>query len=212
MAEEKSKTIQLVASSVAAVAAAFVGSRLGVVGTAMGAGLGSAVTMGVSSLTEGGLSRTSVKLRRRLTAHEKAEDAPTVLIRPVLTTKRRPFPMKWAIIGAASAFVVAMGLLTVVELGLGRPVSGGNEGTTLTGLVGGATSHYTAPVTSTETLVPTTSVEPSTSLSGSSSTLSSSPTTSSSLETTAPTSLLSTTVTTSAPPTSTTPPLMPSAR
>lgn len=215
MAEDKSKTIQLIASSVAAVAAAFVGSRLGVAGTAIGAGLGSAVTMGVSSLTESGLSRTSVKLKRRFESeNSEQEDAPTVLMRPVMTTRRTRFPWRWGLAGAAVAFVVGMGILTVIELGLGRPVSGGNEGTTLTGLVGAPTSHHTAPPTTPEDVTSTSVIESSTTVSAPSVTSSAPPMSRSSETMTTSPSLTPTVEMTSPSLTTspTTPALIPSAR
>jgi hypothetical protein len=173
---------QIAASSVTAIAAAYIGSRFGLTGTAIGAGIASVVTMGGPTLVQRSLERTHRTLKTRITTKHKvgsAADAPTVRLRVDDLVEasqakerlpRRRLTWKWAVIGAASVFVIALGLLSFVELGIGHPLSGGNEGTTLTGLVGAAThrqappvpstSHTPVPTSSTATQAPVTTTEP----------------------------------------------------
>lgn len=216
MADEKtSEVIKIAASTIAAIASAFIGAHLGVVGTVGGAGVASVVTMGGTTVVQRSLERTQVKLRRRLVQGKVAEDgsreAPTVLLTPVTVSKpvkRLRMSWKWAFAGMAAVFVLTLGVLTLIEVGLGRPISGGNSGTTLTGLVGASTStRVTVTHTTTETEVPMTTLVPLTTTTAPFSTTSAP---SSSLETTTTTPTLTTTM--APPPTTATtvPPLLPS--
>jgi hypothetical protein len=185
------KLSQLIATALAAITAAFLGSRLGVAGTVIGAGVASIVSTVAGALYQHSLDRTSRTVRSRVSQARTGElDNPaaptsstveeTVLIRPPAAARRRP---RWGVAVAltALAFVIGMGAVTGVELLKNGPISGGDNGTTIGSLFGQPTQR------STPTPPPTTTPPPPT-------TTTAPPTTS---QTTAPT-------TTTAPPTSTT--------
>lgn len=216
--EKKSESIKVAASSAAAIAAAFIGSRFGVSGTILGAGITSVVSMGGTTVVQHSLERTQVKLKRRLAAGKTRPDGtqepPTIVMAPVvvdrpLAQQGHRFGWKWALTGIAAVFLITMGILTVVELGTGKPISGGNEGTTLTGLFGSPTSHKVVPTTVTQLITPTVTQEPSSTFSEPSSVLPTTTTPSelSGSETMTTSPLLTTTV---VPPPTTQPALIPS--
>jgi hypothetical protein len=189
-------TTQIVASSIGAIGAAYVGSRFGIAGTTLGAGVASVVAMGGSTLAQRSLERTHRTLTSRLRqSSADPADAPTERLRAEDLSRARTTPQrqprrltwKWAAIGAAGIFLGTLGVLTVLELGLGHPLSGGNEGTTLSGYLGHPTSHPQAPPARILTTSPTTTTAP--------------------LPTLAPSSVVpDTTTEISPPPTSTAPP------
>ena len=270
------RVTQLLATALAAVTAAFLGSRLGVAGTVTGAGVASVVSTVGTALYQHSLDRTgraARKVRSRVAAAtakrtqpepgpptrpatpppvdppttevtgawaatrkfepvgrpDPIADAttdwlskptelftrpteiadrpsgvyqrPTEQVEPVTEGRRRP---RWQmLVGAtALAFVLGMGVVTGVELLAHRPLSGGDTGTTIGGLFGGATqtpakSHPTTPTSATTTHQTTTTTEnPSPETSTSTPTETSTPPTS----TTTPPP----TTTTTAPPTTTT--------
>jgi hypothetical protein len=177
MADKSGATpAQIAASTIAAVGAAYVGSRFGITGTAMGAGVGSIITMGGTSLTQRSLERTHRTLAARLSAQRKVglAEAPTERLRVEDLVQaraakerlpRRKLTWKWAAIGSVVVFALAMGVVFLMEAGTGHPISGGNEGTTLTGLFGAATSHPQPPTVTHTLVVPTsTATAPTTSL------------------------------------------------
>jgi hypothetical protein len=55
---------------------------------------------------------------------------------------RKKMPKKKLIVAGAGVFAIAVVALTLIEVGLGHPISGGNQGTSLTGFFGG---HTTGP-------------------------------------------------------------------
>ncbi|HEX4220965.1 MAG TPA: hypothetical protein VHZ97_01240 [Pseudonocardiaceae bacterium] len=224
---------QLLATALAAVTAAFLGSRLGVAGTVTGAGVASVVSTIGTALYQNSLERTT-RAARKVRSHvvartgrpiespvtapvadrplvvdqpttevtgawaptrqfepirkpdpiadattewlsrptelftrptevadrpsgvyQRPADAPTELVGPPGETRRRP---RWRmLIGAtALAFVLGMGVVTGIELLVHRPFSGGDTGTTISGLFGGPTekptsTHPKTPATSTTT-------------------------------------------------------------
>lgn len=170
-------TVQIIAGSVGALGAAWVGSRFGLVGTVAGAGVLSVVSSGGTTLAQRSLERTNrtlsarIKARQQQDAQSHPEDTDTEVMRPVTVEDltqarmarenlpRRRLSWRWALIATAAVFAIALGLVTLLEAGLGHPLSGGNEGTTLSGFVGAATSHPQAPAAPETTTheVPTTS-------------------------------------------------------
>jgi hypothetical protein len=187
---------QLIATALAAITAAFLGSRLGTAGTVIGAGVASIVSTVAGALYQHSLDRTSRSVRSRVgparpddpAAPDATDD--TVPARPVA---RRP---RWVVAVAvtALAFVIGMGAVTGVELLKNGPISGGDNGTTVGSLFGQptqrTTSTWTPPPTTTRSTT-TTTVPPTTV-----------PTTTPTTTTAPPTS--TTTPTTTAPPLPTT--------
>lgn len=219
--DKKFKPVPVLAGGLAAITAAFLGAHLGVAGTITGAGLASIVTTGGAALYEHSLEKTGKTLRQKLTKKKTLEkDRVTVVIKqadasqttyngyydpPTVPDLKRPklrrLPWPKIAIGILLSFALGMGMITTVELVKGAPISGGNNGTTVTGLLGQSTStSRTTPDndTSTTRLPNTTTATTS---------LSQTPTTTSSrtsATTTTPTTTQSTPTTT---PTTTTIPL-----
>jgi hypothetical protein len=196
------KLSQLIATALAAITAAFLGSRLGVAGTVIGAGVASIVSTVAGALYQHSLDRTSSRVRSFRTGELDDPAAPTsstveetVLIRPPSAPRRRP---RWGVAVAltALAFVIGMGAVTGVELIKNGPISGGDNGTTIGSLFGQPTERVTStpPTTTTPPPPTTTTVPPTTSQTTTPTTTTPPPT-----STTAPT-------TTTAPPSSTTQP------
>lgn len=134
--QEKPRTevtlTRLVATALAAITAAFLGSRLGMAGTVIGAGVASIVSTVAGALYQHSLDRTSNRLRSRVTqSHERIEtDRP-----PADIPRRR---LNWRMVAAVTvaAFVIGMGAITGYELLTHGPISGGGNGTTISNLFG----------------------------------------------------------------------------
>jgi hypothetical protein len=189
------KPTQVAAGALASVTAAVLGSKLGVAGTVVGAGLASVVGTVGASLYE----RSIHAARDRVTARIKQEEPPVGASHDAETVRLMVAPPKqeagkrrWPMLVAATAaaFVLGMGVLTVVELVGGHATSGDGNRTTVGALFGqpgqSSTPHpsSTAP---TSTSAPTTSSTAPTTMSSTpppSSTTSSEPTTTSSSTTT----------------------------
>ena len=233
---------QLLATALAAVTAAFLGSRLGVAGTVTGAGVASVVSTVGTALYQNSIDRTgraARKVQRHVVARtgkrplpastrpptqvtevvdqpttevtgawaatrrfepvrrpdsiadattewlsrptelftrptdvqdrptgvfQRPAEAPTELVGPPAEPRRR---LRWPVlIGAtALAFVLGMGVITGIELLADHPLSGGDTGTTISGLFGGATqrptTHANTPAHDTTTRqAPTTTPTP----------------------------------------------------
>ena len=150
---------RLVATALAAVTAAFLGSRLGTAGTIIGAGVASVVSTVAAALYQHSLDRTSTRVRSRV-AQARGQES-----------ESQGQPVRWRMAAAitAGAFVLGMGGITGYELLSHGPVSGGNNGTTIGSLFGQPTQHrnpvpparpHPHPTTS-STPAPTTSSTPS---------------------------------------------------
>jgi hypothetical protein len=233
---------QLLATALAAVTAAFLGSRLGVAGTVTGAGVASVVSTIGTALYQNSIDRTgraARKVQRHVVARstgkrplsadapepeptqvtqvvdqpttevtgawaptrrfepvrrpdpiadattdwlskptelftrptdvkdrpsgvfQRPAEAPTELVGPPVEPRTGP---RWRmLIGAtALAFVLGMGVITGIELLTHHPLSGGDTGTTISGLFGGATEKPTTPHTTAPTHDPTTDQAPTT--------------------------------------------------
>jgi hypothetical protein len=194
---------QLIATALAAITAAFLGSRLGTAGTIIGAGVASTVSTVAGALYQHSLDRTSRTVRSRVThartgeldnpaAPESSTVEETVLVRPPDAPRRRP---RWGVAIALTAlvFVIGMGVVTGVELLKNGPISGGSNGTTVGSLFGQPTQRSTStspptPTPSTATTTPTTT-RPTTTAPTTTPTTTTAPPTSTAATTTAPTSL-----------------------
>lgn len=163
--KKDSQTVKIIAGSIAALGAAWLGSFLGVAGTVAGAGVAAAASSVISAISEHSLTKAQQRARdlkaRSVKRPLKGDPEATVPLRiselavgpkPV----RRPIP-RWKWVAASGAvFAIAMVALTLVEVGVGHPISGGNQGTTLTGFLGGRTTGVKPARTHTSTATPTT--------------------------------------------------------
>lgn len=159
-------TTQLIATALAAVTAAFLGSFIGTAGTVIGAGLASVITTVASSLYQHSLDRTRSKVRSTVsqvrqqrdtsrTKHPAAPaeadaDAPTVRLEPLTRQGKR---IRWGLVTGITAamFLVGIGVVTGVELLHGGPLSGGDNGTSVGHLFGQPTDRDPAPTTTNPT-------------------------------------------------------------
>lgn len=193
---------RLVATALAAITAAFLGSRLGTAGTVIGAGVASMVSTVAGALYQHSLDRTSNRVRSRVlqTRGESVPDTDSDDVPPAEAASRR-FGWRTATAVTVAAFVLGMGAITGYELLTHGPISGGGNGTTISNLLGRQPSHQgpatpqpvvPASVTTTTQAPPTTNPTPTT---GPTTTTPPSTTT-----TTAPSSATSITATTSQPP------------
>lgn len=163
---------QVVASAAAATSAAVVASFFGVAGTVVGAAVVSAVATIANSLYSHSLARTNERLRSRLAATEatgarsrglrlhRASPAPAgappapagaaAASGPSQTphSQGRPRWLRPSVVTAGAAvlvFVVAMVIVTIIELGVGKSLHAavsnqpGNQGTTVGDIVTGGT-------------------------------------------------------------------------
>jgi hypothetical protein len=158
--EDKEKTqgvqlsaTQVAAGALAAVSSAVVASFFGLAGTLIGAALASVISTVSAALYSSSLQKTNEKLRRargqlpgRQAAVEETKVAPAAPATQVLPAHldprrapdRRPRP-RWTKVAvyAAAVFVMAMGIVTGIELIGQRPVSA---------LVGGADTSTTTTI------------------------------------------------------------------
>jgi hypothetical protein len=156
VADEEKEKIQLslaqvAASSLAAVSAAIVCSFFGVAGTVIGTAIASVCATVGSALYVHSLRRTKARLRQ---LHQAGAVSPPLT--EVLETTRRQWrrwvgqvPWRRVSLGAAGVFVFSIALVTVVELGVGKPLSSlfgisgsGDRGTSLSTLVAGKKHHH----------------------------------------------------------------------
>jgi hypothetical protein len=167
---------QVAASSLAAVSAAVVCSLFGVAGTFVGAAIASVCATVGSALYAHSWRRTQSRLRRL----HRAGAASPPLAEVVKTTRQQGTRLlsqiRWPIValGTASVFVFSMEVVTVIELGVGKPVAAvlgvshsGSRETTINSLFGGGskrshTPHPTPSPTPTDTPSSTPSTAPST--------------------------------------------------
>ncbi|HVX46335.1 MAG TPA: hypothetical protein VHC49_20755 [Mycobacteriales bacterium] len=125
---------QLIVGALAAVTAAALSARLGVAGTLAGTAAVSIISGVASAVYEHSAKRTraAVETARSRIADQRQSTARTP--RPdetaVISTPRR----RWAYAGAGAlaTFLVAVGIITSIELIHGKPLSGSGSGTTIT--------------------------------------------------------------------------------
>jgi hypothetical protein len=178
---------QIIGGALAAATAAAVGSQLGVAGTIIGASVASVIGGIAGTLYSAGLDRTHRRVAaalRRTSGQTQtagvsedplfAEDASPgqpVETTPTLTAPWRPPSRRRLIermvLSAAAIFLVAVTAITVVELGLGRTLTG-VAGTSIGRLSPGGSTNATATAqptatatkTVTATAQPTPTIEP----------------------------------------------------
>lgn len=206
MSEEKRtnrleiKPTQVAAGALASVTAAVLGSKLGVAGTVTGAGLASVVgTVGTSMYQrsiEAARTRVTARIKQEQPPAGASEEAATVrlMVKPPKQEKvgRRRWPVMVA--GVVAAFVLGMGVLTLVEVLDGHAASDNGSRTTVGALLG-QPPQSTTPSRPTSTPPPTTSSSVSSS-SSAPTTTSSTPPSSSATSTSASTESSSTAPTT----------------
>lgn len=157
---------QVAGSAAAAVSAALVSSRLGVAGTLTGAAIVSIVSTVAAAYYTNIADRTNAQVRRLGSASARrlvrsgrgsrrsARETGGAGARLAGSAYRRPVAglRRWWV-GAVAAFALAVGGLTVLELGLGHPVSATDStdtGTSIGSVVGG-TARDLAPASPTTT-------------------------------------------------------------
>jgi hypothetical protein len=175
--------VQVAASALAAVSSAVLLSFFGVAGTLIGAALASIVSTVGASLYSASMKKTNDRLRRLATVRRQAAArtpaAPTDTTRTretVAATRALPAALdprraparrsrpRWGRVAvyAAAVFVVAMGVITGIELIGQKPVaalvtnSNTSGGTTIGDLTNASSSHDTTPTTPTTPSAPTT--------------------------------------------------------
>jgi hypothetical protein len=121
---------QIAASSLAALSAAVICSFFGVAGTVIGTAIASVLATIGSALYSYSLRRTRARLRR---LHQVGAASPP--FSEVLKTTRQQgqriwsqLPLRLLAIGVAIVFVVSFGVITVIELGTGEPLSSAVKG------------------------------------------------------------------------------------
>lgn len=197
------KPTQVAAGALASVTAAVLGSKLGVAGTVAGAGFASVIGTVGTSMYEHSIQAARARVTSRIIKQEQppvgaSHDAETVrlMVEPPMqeTTGKRRWPMMVAAV--AVAFVIGMGVLTLVELVDGHATSGDGNRTTVGALFGQPGQTSTPPPTST---APSTTSSTTTSSTAPTTTSSTPPSTTTSSETTTPSSSAPTTTTTQQP-------------
>jgi hypothetical protein len=158
-----SKT-QILASSAAAASAAVLCSLFGVAGTLIGTALASILFNIGSAVYAHSMRRTKARLRR---LHQAGAASPPFA--EVVKTARQQgrrvlgqIPWRVAAAGAGVAFLVAIGVVTAVEAGIGEPLSAlfhvshsGGRTTTVCSAIGcGHHRHHKAKPTPTSTTTP----------------------------------------------------------
>jgi hypothetical protein len=143
---------QIAASSLAAVSAAVICSFFGVAGTVIGTAIASVLATTGSALYGYSLRRTKARLRR---LHQAGAASPPLT--EVVKTARQQgeriwsqLPLRLLAIGVVIVFVVSLGVITVIELGTGQPLSDSVTGKSGSGLSFGShsTTHTPKPTPS----------------------------------------------------------------
>lgn len=181
-----SKVPEIVATSLAGLTSAYVGSYFGVAGTTIGLAFGSLVSGIAAEYYKVAIKHGTNTLKDRLKKKdsnaapssrdikitEKRADgytgyfSGTLLEAPPKAVKWK-MNWKWAITIMVVTFVVGFGSISILEFAKGSPISGGNSGTTLSGLFGQATqtkvTKTKSPRTETTTETPwSTTIVPTT--------------------------------------------------
>ncbi|MCH0542265.1 hypothetical protein I3F58_22470 [Streptomyces sp. MUM 203J] len=135
---------QVAASTVAAVLAALLASRLGVYGTVLGAGVISVVATCGSPVLQHVFSSTGAKMRDAATTRASPAPVPARTSEPeagsygaATTYRSRVGGRRRPVLAAVVVFAVAMTGITVYELVSGRDLSGGKGATTVGSAVRG---------------------------------------------------------------------------
>jgi len=131
---------QVVGGALAAMTAAFLGSRLSVAGTVVGAALASIVAAVAGNVYTASLRTTHEKVRTVFQGKVAGSDMPAEVaevgrgsattVHPSSTPGRRRLSVRSMLLGALAAFALAAVALTGIELATGQALSGGS-GTTV---------------------------------------------------------------------------------
>jgi len=168
----KLRPYEILASALAALAAAAAASVFGVKGTLIGAAIGAAVATTVASLVAQSAARAREALKRPVVSSHTPSPPRMRIAKPApdraadTSADRR---WRLLLVGAAStlgAFVLALGVVTLVELSAGRSLSsifgGTKSGTTLGGVIDGVSPPSTTTTTTTTSTTTTTTTTPTT--------------------------------------------------
>ncbi|PRY46341.1 hypothetical protein [Umezawaea tangerina] len=175
------KPAQIAAGALAAVTAAFLGSKLNVAGTISGAAVASVVSTIGGALYQRSIERTRESVRRVgskawvVRSVEGVTQVETITGTPPSgvaentaetekdTEDKTAEIRRWPRIAAGAVLVFALGMLAVtgVEWVRGEPLSGGSEGTTLGAVVGKPTERRDQPPTPSTSDAPTPTTAPS---------------------------------------------------
>lgn len=167
MAEETktSKVPAIAATSLAGLTSALIGSFFGVAGTAVGLAIGSLISGLAAEYYERWIRKVHTTLHDRLIKKdspapssrdvkitEKRKDGYTQYFTGVLLDEqpqeiKKKWNLKWALAIMVVTFIVGLSSITLIEFAKGSPISGGNNGTTLSGLLGSPTQTKTRPTT-----------------------------------------------------------------
>jgi hypothetical protein len=126
---------QVVGSAVAAAAAAFGASYLGVAGTIIGAAVGSVIATVASAMYTTSVHRTRQVVRTTVTQWTGTTATAPVVdpnAPPIQPARRRP-PWSRVALAAAAVLAVALGGITAVETLAGRPLAGVVGGSSASG-------------------------------------------------------------------------------
>lgn len=169
---KKSKVPTIVATAFAGLTAGYLGSFFGVTGTTVGLAFGSLVSGLSAELYEHYFSKAHDSLKNRLTKKsasaapsprdiritEKRADGYTgyfsgvlMEVPPKKTDFLKRLNWKWAVAIATLTFIIGFGSISLIEVAKGSPISGGNSGTTISGLLGNSTQTTTTTHRPTET-------------------------------------------------------------
>jgi cell division septation protein DedD len=178
--QKKSELLQALVSSVATLSAGYVGSLFGLTGTGVGTVFGAVASVAIGKIYLQGLEKgrhSASRIQDRITQRRPRPDAPTVRIvqrMPSSDTRyfqgyltgpppsAAPAPAPWyrkpkrLALAVGAPVVLAFAVFTVIELALGHPISGGDNGTTLSALVGQPTQVSRRPTTTEHTTERTT--------------------------------------------------------
>lgn len=172
--KKASKLPEIAATSLATLTSALVGSLFGIAGTMVGLAFGSLISGLATEIYKHWFTKAHDSLKNRLTKKD-ASAAPSP--RDIRITERRAdgytgyfsgvlqeappkktsqdflkrLNWKWAIAVTAITFVVGFGSISLIEVAKGSPISGGNSGTTISGLLGNSTQTPTTTHRPTET-------------------------------------------------------------
>lgn len=170
------KPAQIAAGALAAVTAAFLGSKLNVAGTISGAAVASVVSTIGGTLYQRSIERTRESVRKvgdrawvvrpvegaKTPGTSSAEVAENTVKTEMDERGKTAETRRWPRIAAGAVLIFVLGMLAVtgVEWVRGEPLSGGSEGTTLGAVVGKPTERREqAPAPSTSD-APATSTAP----------------------------------------------------
>ena len=164
---------QVAGGALAAMTAAFLGSRLSVAGTVVGAALASIVAAVAGNVYTASLRTTHEKVRTVFKGRVAGSDMPAEVaeiapasatpVHPSSIPSRRRLSVRSMLLGALAAFALAAAALTGIELATGQALSG-EDGTTITQVTeqrASAPTQKPAPAATADTASPSASASDS---------------------------------------------------